>query len=117
MLKYNRYDYGVIILITLLAFGGLGGAFQPVRMFALLTSPLILFKLFSKKIDGQDKYLLFMLATWLMYAGFSFFWTPAPDDGAKQLAYYLLHFLMLLQLILKKSIFTRTKTIMKKAKT
>lgn len=99
MSKYNKYDYCVIILITLLAFGGLGGAFQPIRILTLLTCPLLLFKLTVNKINGRDKYLLFMLAAWLLYAVFSLSWTPAPDEGAKQIVYYLTHFLMLLQLV------------------
>ena len=47
---YNKYDFGVVLLIALLAFGGLGGVFQPVRIFALMFAPFVFLKEFQVQL-------------------------------------------------------------------
>ena len=99
MNKYNKYDYGVALLIALLTFGGIGGSFQPIRMIALISTPFVLLKIASLKIERRDGYLLMLFIIWYAYALASIMWTPAPEEGLKQLVYFLVHFSMFFQLV------------------
>ena len=96
---YNKYDFGVVLLIALLAFGGLGGVFQPVRIFALMFAPFVFLRIASIKMERLDRYAMPFFLIWYAYAMMSMIWTPAPEEGLKQLAYFGVHFSMFFQLV------------------
>lgn len=97
--KQNRYDYCVIFLITLLAFGGIGGAFQPVRIVGLLFSPIVIFKYIPSKKTQREGWVLGFVIFWLFYILVSLLWTPSITEGLKELGYYFVHFVLFFLLV------------------
>ena len=97
--KYlNRYDYYIIALIAVLCFGSIGGALEVVRVLSILLSPL-LFKTIKMQGFGYARSLRSMLVLMYLYFLFSFIWTPDKIQAIKELVYYVIHFLLFLELI------------------
>lgn len=97
--SFNKYDYGIILLIGLLAFGAIGGAFQLVRIFGLLFSPIVCAKLLTGNITKREKLVFAFFAFWLCYSIISLLWTPDVSQGLKEVVYFYIHFILFFLLI------------------
>ncbi len=66
--KTNIWDKLMVLFIALLAGGLIGGAFTPVRLFALCCVPLMLKYPNTKQVRRHYAYELFLLISWVFYA-------------------------------------------------
>lgn len=91
-IKLNSFDYLLSFYITLLAFGGIGNAFQPIRVFIILFIPIILFKnkknLFS---FCRDESIIFSI--WFIYSVVSIPFAYNITESISESLYLLLYFL------------------------
>ena len=95
--RRNKYDNYILILIVSLAFGAIGGALQMPRLFCIL-----LFPFFIEKYTFIGKYIKLIVITivcFLFYCSFSLIWTPDISEGFKDLIYYIVHFILFLEII------------------
>lgn len=93
----NRFDKYIILLIASLAFGGIGGALTVVRMLVVILLPQA-----WKAYPYMRNYLRPFLVTISLFYGyclFSMLWTPDKTEGIKELIYYLVHFLLFIEII------------------
>jgi hypothetical protein len=90
--KKNSFDYLIVILIVLLSFGSLGGAFAPVRVFALVFSPLILWSILMRPFYKKHIYIYSFISIWFAYTIISLLWTPDIEEGFKHVLYNYVHF-------------------------
>jgi hypothetical protein len=90
--KYNKYDYGIIFLIALLVFGNIGGAYQPIRLVAILFSLNVLNRIIKKHISKKQKFVFCFFVFWYAYSIFSLLWTSDQIQASKELIYYYGHF-------------------------
>ncbi|GGF60968.1 O-antigen ligase family protein [Wenyingzhuangia marina] len=95
LLKKNRYDRLLQLLIILLVFGIIGGALQPVRIFTLLLVP----KTISFYVKNKNMFSMFMFefvffVCWLLYGIISISWGTDLISGFKELSYLLLNFML-----------------------
>lgn len=99
-IKGNIYDRLIIVLILLMAFGAIGGAFQPVRLFIAGLIPLTI-TTFSRDSNLQKKYAYerYFFIFWLVYGFVSLTWIHHLDEGLKELAYLIINFFGLLSLV------------------
>lgn len=99
-IKENIYDRLIIALILLMAFGAIGGAFQPVRLFITGLIPLTI-TTFSRDNTLKKKYSYerYFFIFWLMYGFVSLLWIHHLDEGVKELVYLIINFFGLLSLI------------------
>jgi hypothetical protein len=88
----NRFDYLTILFIVLQIFGGLGGFFQPIRIFVFfaIISSLVSFT-YNKNIFLY-KYELLFFGFWLIYGFVSLTWTISPIEGLKELLILFFNF-------------------------
>lgn len=94
--KVNIYDILLFIIIVSLAAGNLGGGFQPIRVLAILFFPFALVKGFwYTKLNGFIVYFV----CFLVFASLSLLWTSNFTEGLKELVYYLIHFLLFLEIL------------------
>ncbi len=98
-IKRNRYDYSIILLISLISFGIIGGALQPIRLMSIFFMPSVIAWIALKKHSIKIQKIIFFLIVWYIYLFFSIFWTLDQDQGFKEIFYYLVHFLLFFQLI------------------
>ncbi len=93
--KLNKFDYLIILMISLLAFGQVGGAFQPIRLLAIALIPfnMVNMKVFAKA--GSTKY---FLVFWFLYIVLSMMWTPNRAEGVADIVYFLIHFSLFISL-------------------
>ncbi|WP_312247186.1 O-antigen ligase family protein [Stutzerimonas nitrititolerans] len=95
----NKFDFLIVFLISLLVFGDVGGALQPVRFFAIFIFPLFLLRFASINICARDKNILFFFYFWLFFSVLSLFWSINQAEGLRQIIYYLIHFILFFQLV------------------
>lgn len=91
-MKRNRYDFGIIFLILLIAFGGIGGTLSPIRCVALFFSPWVWLNIFTQPLARSIKYVCYFFLAWFFYSLCSLFWTSSLVEGIKELLYYYCHF-------------------------
>lgn len=92
--RFNRYDQLLIILIALQAFGGIGGAFQPVRIFMMLFIPATInFMIKNKSILLSYKYEVITFYIWIAWGLFSLIWVINFQESLKEILYLILYFL------------------------
>lgn len=104
MLKeFNKYDKLIILLIVILAFGGYGGALQPIRVIAIFFSPYVILMLSKKYINKQLQSILLFFAIWYVFSIFSLLWTSDLAEGLKQLLHYYSHISLFLLLFILSS--------------
>lgn len=95
--KQNKYDFYIVTLIALLAFGEFGGALQLTRAAGILFIPA----LYSgsnkviKKIQKPRKFILIIL----LWCALSLLWTGNIDRGLQEIIYYVVHFCIFLEVI------------------
>lgn len=91
--KRNKYDISIILIIALQAFGGIGGALQPVRIFIILFVPsLIYFFLKHKSIASHYKYEGITFYIWIVYGLTSLIWVIYPQESIKEIIYLIVYF-------------------------
>jgi len=97
--KKNSFDYLIVLLIALLSFGSLLGSFAPVRVFALLFSPFILWGILMHSFNKKNVYIYSFIAAWFVYAIISLLWTPNIEEGLKHVFYNYAHFSIIIFLV------------------
>ncbi len=92
-IKENKYDRLIVFLILFLAFGSVGGAFQPVRLFIVGLIPLCTIT-FSKDDDLLKKYNYerYYFIFWILYGFVSTMWVFHLDESMKELVYLIVNF-------------------------
>ena len=90
--KYNKYDYGIIVLILLIAFGGIGGTLSPLRCVALFFSPWVWLNIFTRPLNKALRYVCYFFLIWFIYSLCSLVWTSALVEGGKGTIVLLLSF-------------------------
>lgn len=94
----KKYTVFVFLLASCTCFGSIGGAFQVERILAILLSPY-LFSIISKEGLAYARKISRVLLLCYAYMAISFIWTPDKVEGAKELMYYPVHFLIFIELI------------------
>ena len=108
--KNNRYDYLIMLIISTIAFGNVGGAFQIIRILAILFLPFLLSNF--QFIRANYKLLMFF-SFWVLFASLSFLWTTNTSEGVKHFMYLICHILLFLELLfLSKKASNPLKSIM-----
>lgn len=88
---YNKYDIAIIVIISLLVFGVIGGMLSPIRFIALLFSPFVWMKI-CKSLKKDCVAVLCFFFLWYVFSLFSLCWTSSLLEGFKELCYYYCHF-------------------------
>ena len=90
--KANYYDNLTILFILLQVFGGLGGLFQPIRIFVFLSFPIILFSFKYKINNSVYNYEILFFIFWIIYGIISLLWAIQPFEGIKELIILIFNF-------------------------
>lgn len=102
-MKKSSYIYDIILflLIALLVFGLIGNGAQPVRLFIIALSPLMLADVFVRphKSIYYYRYECFFLLFWLLWAVAFFFKAVDEVESLKNLLYLALHILGFLEML------------------
>lgn len=96
--RTNKYDLFLLLLTGSLGFGELGGAFQLPRILALMLFPVIVSHYRSCLYYTKPAIIFFIL--FYAYSLFSMLWTPDIEEGVKELVYYPIHFLLLIEILI-----------------
>jgi len=99
----NRFDYILIGLLTLMAFGSIGGFWQPVRVAELILLPWMAYDLWRTRpcITTTAKWIGGFFAGWWLWAAVSLIWACDLTASAKyvvHLAIYMMSFAEILWL-------------------
>ena len=102
---FNVFDIFLIFIMMLLAFGNIGGAFSPVRIFAISISYYAIRDLRLNFITKNFKNALLFLLVFFLYANLSLLWSNDSFSGFKEAFYHLLHIVIFIELVVlsKKS--------------
>lgn len=94
----NKYDWLLIVLITALAGGEIGGALQISRAIGIISLPIFLGirKSVCGYIRNQPET---FTAVILLWATFSLLWTGNVERGLQELVYFIVHFSIFLEII------------------
>jgi hypothetical protein len=96
----NRYDYLLIFYISLIVFGVIGGAFQPIRIFIVIFAPwTLLFYLKDRTIRTKYLYEIVTFIVWIYYGCITLVWVIDITAGIKELTYLIINFIGVLLLI------------------
>ena len=95
--SYNIFDILIVLSIFLLAGGAYGGALRPIRVFALILLPVLLFKV------SKCSFIKNMVSTCVLFCFYcliSLVWTPDISEGINELVYFVIHFLLYFEIII-----------------
>ena len=92
----NRYDVLLVLLITSLAGGLYGGAFVAARFLAILFFPILIARMSR---CGYIKSFISFFIIFYAYCLVSMLWTPDRVQGAKELVYWIVHFVYLCEIL------------------
>lgn len=95
----NYYDLAIILVISLVSFGVIGDAFQPIRIITFLLIPFVLAWIVQIEISSRVKKIMLCFLLWYSFLALSMLWTVDFDQGLKELFYYPIHFSLFLLLI------------------
>ena len=95
--RKNKYDIFLILLIASLAAGGIGGSLRIPRILAVIFVPKLM-ESFRLTKDYTKSFLSFFLI-FLAYCVTSLVWTPDIGQGVKEFCYYIVHFILFLEII------------------
>ncbi len=99
-LKNNVFDYLLILYITLLILGVLGGSLEPIRVFVILCAPFTLYHfLKNKKEVYHYQYEFFLYVIWILYGIVTLLWAIIPKESIKEILYLVLNFFAFLTII------------------
>ena len=93
ILKTNKFDNLLIVFIVLQAFGVIGGALQPIRIFVLISIPFVM--MYFKRNDEiirEYRYESFLFVFWIFYGMITLLWSIMLDESIKELLYLILNF-------------------------
>lgn len=102
--KRNASDFLLIITISLLVFGGFGGALQPIRIFSLVMFPFVFRFLLKKSNNKQIAKTSRVVIILYIFFIVSLLWTSDINEGFKEIIYYGIHlnlFLLIVMLYMK----------------
>lgn len=89
----NIYDNLIIFFLILQAFGGIGDALQPIRIFIIVLIPWILkFILTHKSVVIGYSYEIHVFFIWFVYALISILWVIEPNESIKEVIYLFVNF-------------------------
>ena len=89
----NIYDNLIIFFLILQAFGGIGDALQPIRIFIIVLIPWILkFILTHKSVVIGYSYEIHVFFIWIVYALISILWVIEPNESIKEVIYLFVNF-------------------------
>ena len=96
-ISYNKYDILVILLLTSLAFGGIGiGGALIVRILAIILFPVLFFK-FNGNYHIRNYLYCFLF--FISYCVLSLLWTPNRAEGFVEIIYFIVHFVLFFEII------------------
>ena len=79
--------------MILLALGGIGGSFQPIRIFIILSLPWIIkYCLNNKSVVVSYRYEIHVFFIWFFYAIISLLWVITPTESIKEVIYLFVNF-------------------------
>ena len=96
--SYNLFDFYIILLIGALCFGRIGGAFEVERLLAILLAPILYVNIF-KTGCGYARLIFKWLVLFYLFFVVSILWSPDKMEGIKELIYFLIEFILFLELI------------------
>lgn len=94
--KNNKYDYFVILLVSLISLGNLGGSLQPSRLVPIVLIPFTLSTLNSFAPLGKIKK---WIQIFILFCIVSLLWTPDVLEGTKEVLYYVAHFTLFIEIV------------------
>lgn len=94
---YNKYDIYLFLLISSLATGGIGGSLLLPRILTLVFLPH--FFVLQKDVARRNVLIIITLLLCYLYLLISYFWTLDTEQGAKDLIYYLIHFITFVEIV------------------
>ena len=95
-MKYNKYDILVVLLLSSLGFGGIGGAFQITRILAIILLPVFLIQSYRRRcVCNYIYFILFFIG----YCMLSLLWTLNVQEGFIEIIYFVVHFVLFLEII------------------
>lgn len=89
----------LFLLILCLCYGGSGGAHEPIRILAVVLSPWAFAKLSYPSYYRELKPVICFFIFWLGYMFLSLLWSSDPSRGLGEIVYYVIHFLLFLEII------------------
>ena len=92
----NKYDTYIIILLSSMFLGGLGGPISVTRLLTIVFLPLLV-NTFDK--CHFLKRSIFYISFIILYLIVSFVWSIDIVQGAKEVVYYFVHFLLYLEIL------------------
>lgn len=96
----NIYDHLIICMIALLAFGNVGGALQPIRIFFISCIPFTLIYFLIRPGEREKiQYEKFFFLFWALWAVVSLLWVENTDNSIKNLLYLSVNFSILFTII------------------
>ena len=99
-IKNNIYDNLLLLFLSLLIFGGIGGSLQPIRIFVILCSPFTFSHfLRNRKETFRYQYEIFLFAFWTLYGLITLFWSRIFMNSIKEMLYLILNFFGFLTII------------------
>ena len=93
---YNKYDLLIILLLSSLGSGGIGGAFQVTRILAIILLPVLFLK-FSARYYVRNYFHFFLF--FIFYCVLSLLWTPNRTEGIVDIVYFIVHFVLFFEII------------------
>lgn len=104
-MKFKISDFLIVFTISLLVFGNIGGAYQPIRLYSIFLLPFVFKEIKILYHIKSVKYLIDFFLLWLLYDLFSLLWTVDTSQGIKEFFCHLSHFNLLL-LLFKLSMYS-----------
>ena len=98
MKYWNKFDILLLLLISSLAFGMVGGALSLPRALAIIFLPFFISIIPCVSLRKYD-ILFFFLAFWVIYGIISLCWTSDRSEGAAEVIYFFVHFLLFVEII------------------
>ena len=98
-IRYNKFDYAIVLMLSLLSFGNLGGAAIPLRVIAI---PFFLFLILSSAVrskKGAFADLYFFLFAFFFWMVLSLMWAIDYGEAIKEVVYFIIHAVILLGIV------------------
>lgn len=100
--RNNIFDNMLVIMMTLLVFGLIGNALQPIRLFIMTLAPFMVIDVIrtpEKNISYFYGYECFFFIIWWLYSAAFLFKAVDTIESTKQLVYLLIHMLGFLEVL------------------
>lgn len=98
--KINIYDKLLFFFVFLQAFGQIGGALQPIRIFVILLIPVVfLFSIKNIQIMNLYRFEIYFFCIWIIYGILSLLWVISLPDSLKEISYLIVNFMAFFTII------------------